>query len=612
VLVGLHGLRPGDATSVQGTIEAVSERSVRVRLHDVLPDRARRYRVDDLSRHGMPDWQTQGLTDFLVSAMEATPVRGRELAANELPVLAQMILGVGPEPTALPPDPEVPGFVTGLNAVQRHALGAVLALAPDSGEPLLIQGPPGTGKTTLIAELVHAIALAEFGGDAAGAGERPVLLLANSHRAVDELVLKIAARYPDLAPFVVRVGQPRGGMEPAVRARVLSEAIGAKGALAAVDMAAEGAERLVALIREGNLLHDQAMVFAGTLAAAQGADLRGLSFRTVIVDECGQATEPAALQALRHMTAGFRSRLVLVGDHRQLPPVVPDPDPDHPPVRFSFPDELAASGLAAEHTLKTSLFERLAARYPRRLTSLRDQYRMNAPICDLVSNTFYEGRLRPGTPEVAARRLPDWFRLHGIAPAAGMIADGPPVLFIDTSDDPHGTDRDASLGDDSRSNEHEAAIIAALVTGLVDGLIPEMRGRVLAELGIISPYRRQNNVIQQALVKRDPQLAGDIRVDTVDRFQGGEKEIVLISLTNSNAQATIGRLHAEWRRMNVAISRARRTLVLVGDRRTFTAPSDEAEEPAKVFYRRLFAEIDRLCAAGEACIVRSETLGPGA
>ena len=352
------------------------------------------------------------------------------------------------------------------------------------------------------------------------------------------------------------------------------------------------------------------MVFAGTLAAAQGPDLRGLSFRTVIVDECGQATEPAALQALRHMTAGFRSRFILVGNHRQLPPVVPDSDPDDPPIRFDFPEELAPSGLTHEHTLKSSLFERLASRYPQRLTTLRDQYRMNAPICDLVSNTFYEGRLQPGTPEVAERRLTCWFSANGIRPGAGFVADGPPVQFIDTSNDVGGKDRDASLGDDSRSNEREAEIIAALVSELVDGLNPAERAIVLSQLGIISPYRRQNNAIQLALAKRDPQLSASVRVDTVDRFQGGEKEIVFVSLTNSNAHATIGRLHAEWRRMNVAISRAKRMLVIIGDRGTFTAASDEAEESAKARYRRLFAEIDRLCAAGEARIAASEGMGP--
>ncbi len=611
VLVSLSGLRPGDASSVEGTIESLDEWAVRVALHDSLPDRDRRYRIDDLSRHGMPDWQSQGLTDFLISAMEATPVRGRELAATELPRLAQVILGSGTEPGPLPANPAVPDFVTGLNATQRRAVGAALALTPEAGEPLLIQGPPGTGKTTMIAELVHAIAVAEFGRDVSGSRERPVLLLANSHRAVDELVLKLGTRYPDLAPFVVRVGRVRSDTDPAVRARVLGEAIGGREALATLDLAADGAQRLVALIREGNLLHDQAMIFAGTLAAAQSPELRSLSFRTVIVDECGQATEPAALQALRHMGAGFQARLILVGDHRQLPPVVPEPDAGNPPARLAFPPELSASGLTADHTLRTSLFERLADKYPHRVITLTEQYRMNEPICEVVSETFYGGRLRPGTSEVADRRVGDWLAAENLGPADGLVLEAPPLLFIDTSDDPRAADREMATRDDARANEREAAIIASLVAKLVQGRSRSARQHLLSEVGVISPYRRQNNVIKQALARHDPALAALVRVDTVDRFQGGEKEIVLISLTNSNPQATIGPLHADWRRMNVAISRARRTMVLVGSRRTFTAPSVDAEEEAKEFYRCLFAGVDRLSASGGSRILPSACVDVG-
>ncbi|MDQ4099446.1 MAG: C-terminal helicase domain-containing protein, partial [Chloroflexota bacterium] len=191
---------------------------------------------------------------------------------------------------------------------------------------------------------------------------------------------------------------------------------------------------------------------------------------------------------------------------------------------------------------------------------------------------------------------------------AGLITGGPPIQFIDTSNDPRGVDRGSTVGDDSRSNEHEAEIIAGLIWELISGLDADGQRQVLTEVGVISPYRRQNNAIHQALARRDPGLSAAVRVDTVDRFQGGEKEIVLLSLTNSNAQASIGRLHAEWRRMNVAISRARRSLVLVGDRRTFTAQGDDAEEPAKSYYRRLFAAIDRLRDAGEARIVASTDL----
>jgi superfamily I DNA and/or RNA helicase len=91
----------------------------------------------------------------------------------------------------------------------------------------------------------------------------------------------------------------------------------------------------------------------------------------------------------------------------------------------------------------------------------------------------------------------------------------------------------------------------------------------------------------------------------VDRFQGGERDIIFVSLTNSNSGGTIGSLHADWRRMNVALSRARRSLVIVGDRRTFTRRGDETEEAAKERYRRLFAIVDRLADEGQARIVPS-------
>jgi superfamily I DNA and/or RNA helicase len=122
---------------------------------------------------------------------------------------------------------------------------------------------------------------------------------------------------------------------------------------------------------------------------------------------------------------------------------------------------------------------------------------------------------------------------------------------------------------------------------------------------VISPYRKQNNRIRQELQDRLGALAELIRVDTVDRFQGGERDVVLLSLVASNPSASIGALHADWRRMNVAISRARRKVVLVGSRWTFEVPSTPEEEPAKERYRRLFALLDAQVARGMALAVES-------
>jgi DNA polymerase III delta prime subunit len=601
VLLTPQGLRPSLGESIEGTIERLEAHRVAVRVRDRLDDRRLRYRLDDLASHDMQPWQTQGLTDFLVATMDATAARGRAIGGNELPPLAQAILGVRELP-ALPAEPSVPAGVGGLNAVQRRAVGAALALDPAAGEPLLVQGPPGTGKTTMIAELARAILGREFTRDEPGATERPLLILANSHRAVDEVLLKLATRYPDLRPYLVRVGRPRSGMEQSVRDCVLTERLGVEAALAGGDLGADGPARLVALIREGNVLHDEAVVFAGTLAAANRPELRGLAFRTVIVDETGQATEPAALQALRHLPVGYRGRLILVGDHRQLPPVVTEESLD---ANQDLPDELRRSGFDDGDTLRTSLFERLARRYPERLITLTDQYRMCGPISTLVAETFYDGALRPGSEEVAMRRLNETYaRLGLVAPDDSLLAGAPPVVLIDTSDDPDGGDSVAGFArEEARINEREARLVARLVHDLFAGVPLDRRRELAAEIGVISPYRRQNNKIRQALAARDPVLAETVRVDTVDRFQGGERDVIVVSLTNSNVGAVIGSLHADWRRMNVALSRARRALVIVGDRRTFTLPGRPEEEAAKERYRLLFTELARLTASGDAAVV---------
>jgi superfamily I DNA and/or RNA helicase len=160
-------------------------------------------------------------------------------------------------------------------------------------------------------------------------------------------------------------------------------------------------------------------------------------------------------------------------------------------------------------------------------------------------------------------------------------------------------------GEDARENGREADLIAHLIASLFADVPNEKRSALAAAIGVISPYRRQNNRIRRSLAAVDAWLAEAIRVDTVDRFQGGEREIIFVSLTNSNSGGTIGSLHADWRRMNVALSRARRSLVIVGDRGTFTRRGDESEEAAKSRYRQMFAVLDRLVEDGNARIVPS-------
>jgi energy-coupling factor transporter ATP-binding protein EcfA2 len=604
VLVTPERRAPGQIFSVEGTVEVVGEREIALRLNDRV-DPEGTYRVDLLGGYDMRQWQLEGLTDFLVSVMASTGVRGRKVLVDELPRLARILLGAEPPsppgeaPTSPAPD---------LNATQRRALAAALALQP--GDLLLIQGPPGTGKTSLIAHLARAV-LARYLFDYDGKAEqdrRPVLILTNTHRAADEVVLKLLDRFPEVAPFIIRVGGRRADMDERVARQTLAERAGAREALDGADLAVNGAIALFRLIRRAQTYHDHAGIFVGTLGSADAAELRGLSFELVIVDEAGQATEPAMLQALRHLPSGYAGRLVLVGDHCQLPPVVSD-ELIPPPV----PEAFRQLGLEAGDSLRTSAFERLARLYPHALITLTEQYRMNAPICTLVSETFYDGRLVPGTDEVAGRTLAGWLAGLGMPEPSGSIWSGPPVVLITTEADPNARDSGARFtagrsADEARDNPREAEIIAALLAELVRPFPQERRLDVAREIGVISPYRRQNNRIRQELLRHDEALAA-VRVDTVDRFQGGEREVIVVSLVNSNDEAAIGRLHAEWRRMNVAISRARRALVIVGDRSTFTRDSGRPEEDeARRYYRVLFDEIERLERQGQARVLDSRRL----
>ena len=614
VLVTPVGRAPGELLSVEGTLRRLDVRTVAVELRDSLPPSAGgRYRVDLLPFRS--SWQTQGLTDFLLGAIRGSGIGGRQLGAEELPRLARIILGAA-EPAPLAddaPDLDIPDM-SDLNADQRRAIGAALALAP--GELLLIQGPPGTGKTSMIAELARAIAHRDFFADPDDTTRRPLLILANTHRAADEVTRKIAARFPDLRPYLVRVGSARAATEPEVREQILGERLRVREALAGIDLDdPAGLERWVRLIRAGVLIHDHAQIFIGTLAAANAPELRGLTFGTIIVDETGQATEPAALQALRHLPPGYAGRLLLVGDHQQLPPVVPE-IADALPLP-PLPDSLARAGFAPAHGLKISLFERLARRYPGALITLAAQYRMNAPISALISDLFYDGALHPGAASVANARLSDFLSTnypegykYEVRSTPGEVWDDTPIVFLDTSLDAEARDTVRQWrADESRDNPREAAIIADLLVALFRRVPHERWGSLAAEVGVISAYRKQNNRLRTEIGAREPALAAlpALRIDTVDRFQGGERQILLVSLVNSNDAGTIGALHADPRRLNVALSRAKTKLIVVGDRATFTTPGRPEEEAAKEVYRRLFALLDEQVNEGVARIV--ETAG---
>ncbi|GAC1429695.1 MAG: DEAD/DEAH box helicase [Chloroflexota bacterium] len=369
---------------------------------------------------------------------------------------------------------------------------------------LLIQGPPGTGKTTVIARIVAALV---------ARGER-VILSAWTNRAVDTMLHAVLAQ----GIGAVRLGSP-GAVDAALRHLCI---LPAGDAGEAVPDPAEVARALAT-----------APVLAAT--ASTWADSRyrpeTIGCDVVIMDEAAQATVPAALGPLR-----LARRFILVGDDRQLPAVV---------ACEAIKDELGCS-----------LFELLRpmAHHHGALIALTEQYRMNAAICAFPSAAFYEGRLQPH-PSAAARRLGGADPMSiPLAPHVRRALDHERGLVLIDVRCP------LDHKNAERENPREAAAIAQLAGALCDlGLDPEA-------IGVVAPFRAQVALIRRHLEERGIP-ASALTVDTVDRFQGSEREAMLLSLVGSPAQSRAGVLEflADPHRLNVALTRARGKLLVLGD-----------------------------------------------
>lgn len=439
-----------------------------------------------------------------------------------------------------------------LNAPQWEAVRFALA----AKDVAVVHGPPGTGKTTTLVEVVRR---------AVARGER-VLACAPSNHAVDHLLAGLLAA----GERPVRIGHP-ARVDPALRDRALDLLVQkhpdarqartfAKEARAlfreadkwtrdkplpgeraakrkeARDLLDE-ARRREALAAE-RILADARIVCA-TLTGLTGDALGPRRFDRAVVDEAGQATEPASwLPLLR------ADKVVLAGDHCQLPPTVVSPEAD-------------------EGGLSVSLMERVVRLYgPRVARLLSVQYRMHAAIMDFSNAEFYSGGL-VADPSVAGRRLCD---------LPGVRADPPTeasVRFVDTA----GAGYDEEPEDDggTRRNPREADLAVRYVRRLLAAGVPA------TDVAVITPYRGQVRIIRDRLAD-----AAAVEVDSVDGFQGREKEAVVVSLVRSNAEGDVGFL-ADTRRTNVAFTRARRLLVVIGDSATL------AHHP---FYQRMTAHFE--------------------
>ena len=367
----------------------------------------------------------------------------------------------------------------------NDAQNEAVSLAVDAADCALIHGPPGTGKTYTIARTIRAL-VAE--------GNR-VLLSAFTNRAVDNALEALRDQGFDDGVASARAngadetgGILRVGTETGVRADMQDVRLVQRG-----EPNAKAAE-----------LRD-ASVVAATTATCGSRVLRECEFDVALVDEASQLTEPGT-----HAAINLADRFVLVGDHEQLPPVV-----------------------RAENDLQTSLFERLIERYPDASVMLDRQYRMSQRIQAFASTEFYDGALRPATPDVAGQTLADL----GVDPAdlPDGLADG--VAFVDP-----GGSRDGNRN--VREAERVAEVVDAYVAAGVDA----------DDIGVIAPFRAQVAEIGKRT---------GVTVDTVDRFQGSSKEVIVVSLVASGDLD--GPIFEDHRRMNVALTRAKKQLTLVGD-----------------------------------------------
>jgi len=430
-----------------------------------------------------------------------------------------------------------------LNPSQQAAVEKILS----ADELAIVHGPPGTGKTTTLVQAIKALVGQEGG---------PVLAVAPSNTAVDLLSEKLSEE----GLQVLRIGNPARvserlmslTLDSRMAKHVATKEIKKmkKQAAAFRDMAhkykrnfgqAEREQRK-ALFDEARkimkeverteqyILDDlltRSQVITATLVGSNHYTVRNLSYHTVVIDEAGQALEPACWIPILKA-----QKLVLAGDHCQLPPTIKS-------------EEAARKGLAV------TLLEKCAALHPEAVALLEEQYRMHELIMGYSSAVFYEQRLKAHT-SVADHRL--------------FPADRP-MLFVDTA----GCGFEEKTDGVSTSNPEEAAFLFKHLTQFTHEIKAQDPAGELPRVAVISPYRQQVELLKEQLLHSPLlQLYGDrLSVNTIDSFQGQERDIVYIGMTRSNLESKIGFL-SDIRRMNVAMTRARKKLVIVGDSATLS------------------------------------------
>lgn len=401
---------------------------------------------------------------------------------------------------------------------------------------LLIHGPPGTGKTSVIAEIVKQ--LCQQG--------QHVLLAGFTNQAVDNMLIRLEREgFHDY----LRLGHERS-VSDAVRPHLLQVLSATPAQEGTSWTSLEIRERL----RRSPVVASTTATWSSDKYAPPSPDAPQedalLHFDVALIDEAGQLTIPAILGALR-----FARRFILVGDERQLPPLV-------------LNKEAGAQGLA------DSLFNRLKrldaayiAENPQEVSAcvpLKVQYRMHEVISTFASRTFYRGSLRAHY-SVARRRLQLLPALPGNMPAAAVVLQALradlPMVFLDV--------RPGAGEAEAKMSNAEARVVREIIAGLL------ARGVGEDEIGVIAPYRAQVANLRRHLFSDDAASGWSalafntpLSIDTVDRFQGGERPVIIISFATSITPPLESQLREHLtnpHRLNVALTRAQRKLLLVGN-----------------------------------------------
>ncbi|MGA9649725.1 AAA domain-containing protein [Pedobacter sp.] len=430
-----------------------------------------------------------------------------------------------------------------LNISQQEAVNKILS----ANQLAIVHGPPGTGKTTTLVQAIKALSKQD---------NQKILVVAPSNTAVDLLTEKLSEEGLN----VIRVGNPARVSEKLVHATLdykMAEHPEMKSIKALKKQANEyknmahkykrsfgKAERdqRKALFDEAHKigreienseqyimdnLFNNAQIITATLVGSNHYTVKNLKYNTVVIDEAGQALEPACWIPILKA-----EKVIFAGDHFQLSPTIKS-------------NEAAKSGLS------TTLLEKSVILHPESVVLLNEQYRMNTQIMGYSSKVFYEDRLMANSS--VANHL--------------LFPNDEPLMFMDTA----GCGFEEKADGTSTTNPEEATFMLNHLTEFIELLGNQNFENKFPSIAVISPYKQQVQLLKELMQSNPLLMAHDdkISVNTIDSFQGQERDIVYISLTRSNTEGAIGFL-SDTRRMNVAMTRARKKLVVVGDGATLS------------------------------------------